>query len=78
MKTQSDEIFYSVLEPERNGSRIATIDLTHRKLDVAPDTNPCTTFADLVPGGARGCTEIEPGIWRADDDQAKPHCEWFA
>ncbi|MEV8377554.1 hypothetical protein AB0P21_32755 [Kribbella sp. NPDC056861] len=58
-------IEYSVLEPERNGSRIAEIDVTLRQLPSEPA--PCTGFADLAPASAKDCTELEPGLWRGRD-----------
>jgi len=53
---------YSVLEPERNGSRVAEIDVELRVLYPAPA--PCMGFD---PGIGKGCTEIQPGVWRGRD-----------
>lgn len=56
---------YSVLEPERNGSRIAEIEVELRILRPAPA--PCTGFADVAPASTKDCTEIQPGVWRGRD-----------
>lgn len=53
---------YSVLEPERNGSRVAEVEVELRVLRPAPA--PCTGFA---PASTKGCTEIQPGVWRGRD-----------
>jgi hypothetical protein len=58
-------IEYSVLEPKRNGSRIAEIDVTLRQLPSAPA--PCTGFTDLAPASTNDCAEIQPGLWRGRD-----------
>src|SRR4051794_28927946 len=72
VKSTDRELFYMVLQaPDSKGDRVADTEVTIRP-GQQPDA-PCRMFTDLVAGGARGCTEIQPQVWRADDSEGKPH-----
>ncbi len=74
VKSTDSELFYMVLQaPNSRGDRIADTEVTIRP-GKQPDADaPCRMFTDLVAGGARSCTEIQPQVWRADDGEGKPH-----
>ncbi|MEU0090571.1 hypothetical protein [Kribbella sp. NPDC006257] len=74
VKSTDGELFYMVLQaPDSRGDRVADTEVTIRPGKQPDVDTPCRMFTDLVAGGARGCTEIQSQVWRADDNEGKPH-----